>query len=149
MTYWVHHVLPAIAGLVVWVICLGLAARAFLRNYGMFRMLPGVTQAGWLGLGFVLCAFFLFLLWISTVGGVKRMHDRGWSGAWYVAWVFVELMFQALDRFTTIPPVLAAVVTLGGLFFFVQIGFLPGAKGPNRFGPDPAQHDIDPGAPAH
>ena len=57
---------------------------------------------------------------VSLVAGlaisVKRWHDRDKSGWW----------------------VLIALVPLIGLIWaFVENGFLPGTRGPNRFGPDP------------
>jgi uncharacterized membrane protein YhaH (DUF805 family) len=48
--------------------------------------------------------------------GIKRFHDLGKTG-WWVLIGFVPI--------------------IGGLWYLIEAGFLPGAKGPNQYGPDP------------
>jgi uncharacterized membrane protein YhaH (DUF805 family) len=55
-------------------------------------------------------------LWISIVGGAKRCHDRDRSG-WFQLIVLIPI--------------------LGALWLLVELGFLRGTIGANRFGPDP------------
>ena len=57
----------------------------------------------------VLCA-----MWVGAATGVKRCHDRDKSG-WFMLVGFIPL--------------------IGGLWLLVELGFLEGAPGPNRFGP--------------
>lgn len=47
---------------------------------------------------------------------VRRCHDRGHSGWWYLV---------------------SIIPIVGVLWWFINLGLLPGEKGPNRFGPDP------------
>jgi uncharacterized membrane protein YhaH (DUF805 family) len=47
---------------------------------------------------------------------VKRYHDRNKSG-WWILIVFVPV--------------------IGGLWYFIECGFLRGTPGPNTYGPDP------------
>lgn len=61
---------------------------------------------------YLLCAP---LLWISIVGSVKRLHDFGLSGWFYLA-TFVPLL---------------------GYLFSAALIFFPGTNGENRYGPDP------------
>ena len=58
--------------------------------------------------------FILALAWVGLAIAVKRWHDRG--KAWY--WIFI----------TVIP-------FIGGLWEFIELGFLPGTPGPNAHGP--------------
>jgi uncharacterized membrane protein YhaH (DUF805 family) len=60
------------------------------------------------------------LAWVSIAVGVKRCHDRDRSGWWLLA---------------------HCVPVLGTLWSLVDLGFLRGTPGPNRFGPDPASDD--------
>jgi uncharacterized membrane protein YhaH (DUF805 family) len=55
-------------------------------------------------------------IWFGLAAGAKRCHDRNRSG-----W------FQAI----------ALIPILGGLWLLIELGFLRGTVGPNRFGPDP------------
>ena len=58
----------------------------------------------------------LLLLWPSICLYAKRWHDRGKSGWWSLI-IFVPI--------------------IGSIWFLVELGFLRGTDGPNRFGPDP------------
>jgi uncharacterized membrane protein YhaH (DUF805 family) len=56
------------------------------------------------------------LLWPSLAIRAKRWHDRDKS-AW---WILINL-----------------VPVVGPLWEVIELGFLPGTVGPNRYGPDP------------
>lgn len=71
------------------------------------------------GLGLVGCIVWLALLWPSLANGVKRCHDRNKSGWWLV------LMW------------LACFTIIGALWPLIELGFLDGTQGPNKFGPSP------------
>jgi uncharacterized membrane protein YhaH (DUF805 family) len=62
----------------------------------------------------------LVVMLVSTFMGfavaAKRWHDRDKSGWWSL---------------------IAFVPIVGGLWMLIELGFLPGTRGPNRFGPDP------------
>jgi uncharacterized membrane protein YhaH (DUF805 family) len=88
-------------------------------------------------------------LWINLALSVKRLHDRDRSGVW----VFLEIMLLSLAVFVTVvaiavpkehgsPWIIMAGLTgllafALGVWLFVEMGFLRGTRGPNRFGPDP------------
>jgi uncharacterized membrane protein YhaH (DUF805 family) len=68
-------------------------------------------------------AVFLLLLpvaaldiWISLALGVKRCHDRNKSGLFLL---------------------IGLIPLIGGLWLFVELGFLDGTPGPNKYGPSP------------
>jgi uncharacterized membrane protein YhaH (DUF805 family) len=58
----------------------------------------------------------LLILWPSICIYAKRWHDRDKSGWWSL------IMF---------------IPIIGGIWLLVELGFLRGTDGPNRFGPDP------------
>ena len=58
----------------------------------------------------------ILLLWPWLAISIKRWHDRGKSGWWML---------------------IALVPLIGGLWFLIECGFLPGDDGPNEYGPDP------------
>jgi len=61
----------------------------------------------------------LILLWPGLATQVKRWHDRNKSG-W---WVLINL-----------------IPIIGWIWALIEVGFLPGTKGNNRFGSDPLGH---------
>lgn len=69
---------------------------------------------------------------------VKRLHDRGKNGAWW--WLFVALpgalgaMASGYDDATVIFTFAAFALEIWAL---VELGFLRGTIGPNRYGSDP------------
>ena len=67
------------------------------------------------------------LFWSCACLAIKRFHDRGKSGAWVL---------------------ILLVPFVGPLWYLVEVGFLPGTAGPNRFGPEPLGSSADPAAPS-
>jgi uncharacterized membrane protein YhaH (DUF805 family) len=67
-------------------------------------------------------AMIVATLCAATTVAVKRLHDRNRSG-WFLWLYFVPIV---------------------GVIVLLEIGFLRGTRGPNRFGPDPF-----PGQPTH
>jgi uncharacterized membrane protein YhaH (DUF805 family) len=58
----------------------------------------------------------LLTLWPALAVYTKRWHDRNKSGWWSLI-LFIPLV--------------------GPIWFLIELGFLRGTEGPNRFGPDP------------
>ncbi|MBV9790252.1 MAG: DUF805 domain-containing protein [Chloroflexi bacterium] len=56
----------------------------------------------------------LLLIWPGLMLQIKRWHDRNLSGWWILMWL---------------------VPILGWIIASVEVGFLAGTPGPNRFGP--------------
>ncbi len=86
------------------------------------------------------------LLWGSAALIVKRLHDRDKSALWYPLfglgpalcyWLGVEYSSNISN---VLSPAQQAFWLLGGILWvwaIVELGFMPGTKGPNRYGPDP------------
>jgi uncharacterized membrane protein YhaH (DUF805 family) len=66
--------------------------------------------------GLILLVLNILVFWIGLAAGVKRWHDRNKSGWWVL---------------------IALVPVIGGLWYLIECGFLPGTAGPNTYGPDP------------
>lgn len=93
--------------------------------------------------GFVVGVIFLYPSFALTV---KRAHDRNrptWLiGAFFVLMVLITLLtppdIEQMEASPSTPFLLAAVVWfVMSLFFLIDLGFLRGTVGPNRYGPDP------------
>ena len=66
--------------------------------------------------GIIVIIWQLAIIWPSIAVQAKRWHDRNKS-AW---WILINL-----------------VPVIGGIWALVEVGFLAGTEGENRFGPDP------------
>ncbi len=60
--------------------------------------------------------FVLAAIWPQLAVGAKRCHDRGRSG-WFL--------------------LIALIPLIGSIWLLIELGFLRGTEGENRFGPDP------------
>lgn len=68
------------------------------------------------GMAIPLVILILLTIWPSLAIYAKRWHDRDKSGWWTL---------------------IGLVPIIGGLWMLIELGFLKGTEGPNRFGPDP------------
>ena len=96
---------------------------------------------------------WLFSLWPMLAVGSKRLHDRNKNGWWLLAfWLLPFALFvggfsivffddprtgRTGDFSTGSVLILASLVP--ALWGIVELGILPGTKGPNPYGADPAE----------
>jgi uncharacterized membrane protein YhaH (DUF805 family) len=94
-----------------------------------------------LGLGILLFVVVLIPMLVSWLAvGIKRLHDRDRSGWWIVLFYFVPAVLDGIGR-SSQSDIIALVLSLAGfgiaIWGLVELGFLRGTVGPNRYGPDP------------
>jgi uncharacterized membrane protein YhaH (DUF805 family) len=78
--------------------------------------------------------------WVYAAASIKRLHDRDNSGWWMVPFFIAPGLFRQFeDRLGDSDAVafLGLVVSILCIWGFVEIFYLRGTRGPNRFGPDP------------
>ncbi len=63
---------------------------------------------------------YLLAFWATIAINVKRWHDRNKSGWWMLIYI---------------------IPMIGPLWFFIELGFLPGTDAANRFGPVPGRRN--------
>jgi uncharacterized membrane protein YhaH (DUF805 family) len=105
------------------------------------------------GSGFVMSAngraalFVLQLVWLYPyycLAG-KRFQDRAKPASFALIWIGPQLLSLLLDNLglTGVPNLVEyAFATFNfvvGVWFLVELGFLRGTVGPNRYGPDPVE----------
>ena len=136
-TYWL-----AILGLMVAVLVVTVAPFLLDSEAAAVLMLALTSQFIW-----------LLSLWPILAVGAKRLHDRDKNGWWLlVFWLLPFALFcggfsivffddprtgRSGDFSTGLIVVLASLPP--ALWGIVELGILPGTKGPNLYGPDPAQ----------
>ena len=77
----------------------------------------GLFEAGDVGFWSSYAIAVLFVIWPAMALGVKRCHDRDRSG-WFM---------------------LVSLIPIVSIWYLVEIGFLKGTDGPNRYGEDPLE----------
>ena len=86
----------------------------------------------------IIMLFYLFLGWSFLVVNIKRLHDRNLPGWWLfialIALVGVIYVKSALDFAVVLNRIIALITVLGVICCIVQVGFLPGDEGINRYG---------------
>jgi uncharacterized membrane protein YhaH (DUF805 family) len=100
-------------------------------------------------LGLAVLAVGLANTWIAFALCVKRLHDRDRTG-WWLVWQSLILVLAVILIVVAIAvpneqaplwDALAGGTSVAAfaisVWLFVEIGFLRGTQGPNRFGPDP------------
>ena len=80
--------------------------------------------------------FTVFAASIAAVG-VKRLHDRDKSGWWLVLFYFAPAALDRPGPYSGMEEVFEAASFGLSLWALVELGFLRGTGGPNRYGPDP------------
>ena len=84
---------------------------------------------------------FLAICYSKLAVSAKRFHDRGksgWTALFLLAPVPILIASELLPN--ELLAFLGKAFSLGiEIWFFVELGFLRGDIGPNRFGPDPLE----------
>ena len=80
--------------------------------------------------------------WAELISAIKRLHDRDKSGHWL--WLYVgvgaaaEAAAGALEKTAPAPALAISAVSVAiALWMLIDLGFLRGTDGDNRFGPPP------------
>lgn len=111
-TWWLGYVLPLIG--------ISIAATALDVGFGFVSIQDARPVDGYgyqtVGIGVFGPLSLIPMVWGGLAGQVKRWHDRDKSG-WFVLVNFIPF--------------------IGTIWALVELGFLRGTMGPNRFGPDP------------
>lgn len=101
---------------------------------------PGLMTAMSIVAGLAVVA----VLWIALATTVKRLHDRDRSGWWVLVFLFAPSMLEGMSRAyargggTGLGAMALSVAgTAISIWALIELGFLRGTPGDNRFGPDP------------
>ena len=80
------------------------------------------------------------MIWINAATTVKRLHDRNKSGWWIVPFIVAPGLYGHFGdllgtSYAALFPGLASFIAF--IWGFVELCFVKGTRGPNRFGSDP------------
>lgn len=129
--FWIGIVILIVANLVLGFVA-GLVGWAAGGIWG------AAVLAGLVGLAMTLPAYFLL---------VKRSNDRDHPQTYVQALIAINIAFQIKNMIMPMEPegmsllslLFSLALALAGLWALVDLGFLQGTRGPNRYGPDPLE----------
>ncbi|PZQ17193.1 MAG: hypothetical protein DI565_07425 [Ancylobacter novellus] len=76
--------------------------------------------------------------WVCASLVVRRFHDHGRDGRLGFACLAAASALGGLGHWIGAPPPATILASAVGLALSAYVGFAPGVRGPNRYGPDPA-----------
>jgi uncharacterized membrane protein YhaH (DUF805 family) len=97
----------------------------------------GPAEVWWFP-GIITLPLTVVLTWSYLAIAIKRLHDRNKSGWWVIPFVGLTALNAHFGNLLGHPPAFIDLVS-GILFLWglVEMSFVKGTSGPNRFGPDP------------
>lgn len=134
--YWLINILSNLVG-----------SFALALTTGLMEKSGGASNpAFWIGFVASLSLAFVFI-WIVLAMIVKRLHDRGKSGWWLLAFFGPPLAVGTLASADPSLNWFAFPVVIGFVVWaIVELGCLKGTAGPNAYGPDPIPAEAEQGS---
>ncbi len=98
----------------------------------------------------VIFILYLPLLWTGIALGAKRLHDRDKSAWWLILFYVLPGVLGGIGDFAGDAGLVLQIASfIFSVWGIVELGFLRGTPGPNRYGPDPlGGAPLPPAAPA-
>lgn len=147
MEYWMFFLGVVLFYLALFLVMMllvgGAMSAAFMgNNPGAGAGMMGAMLGGGI-IGIVIVLTWLLLLIPSLAVGVRRLHDIDRSGWWLMLGYgpYILSMVLAILQLVDIAAILN-LVSLVGFLVLLVFAFLPGTRGPNRFGPDPKGENL-------
>ena len=98
---------------------------------------PGGSAASWFP-HIATIPLSLAFAFVYAAVSIKRLHDRNKSGWWLLPFVGATGLYTHFgDMLGVVAPYAGVVAAVLSLWGFVEMGFLKGTSGYNRFGPNP------------
>jgi uncharacterized membrane protein YhaH (DUF805 family) len=125
-----------------WLINLILVATVFVILVLVAMLGGSAALAEFSAFGAALLSFVvaLFPAWIVLATGVKRLHDRNKSAWWLLLFYLLPGVLQGIGETAGDLGIVLMIAGIAiSIWALVEVGFLRGTVGPNRYGPDPLE----------
>jgi uncharacterized membrane protein YhaH (DUF805 family) len=85
-----------------------------------------------------LLVLYVPMIWIGLAVAAKRLHDRDKSAWWLLLFYALPVVLDGIGEALGGMGMVLSLVSLAiSIWAMVELGFLHGTPGPNRYGPDP------------
>lgn len=128
--YWLFTLFTMLVTLVLMATAVALVAS---NLQGVMEWTPAAWQrlsVGVWAVGGLLVLFFLFSIIPAVAVQIRRLHDLGVSGWWYLAFLVGG---GVIDQIPEVGQALNSLLSIGWIVWM----FMPGTQGPNTYGDDP------------
>jgi uncharacterized membrane protein YhaH (DUF805 family) len=120
----------------------------FLAFCAVVAFLSSIAEEATVGTGDIgrYVAFVIIVgtgIWMHAAIAIKRLHDRDKSAWWYLVYsvlpfaLFIGAIHLYMARSYEAATLLFVLSFAGLIWAIVELGFLPGTAGPNRYGSPP------------
>ena len=91
------------------------------------------------GIGFTLIVLVVYIPMVVSgfMVGIKRLHDRDKSGWWLLVFYVLPGVLNTIGESLAAGWIFTLASFAVSIWALVELGFLRGTAGPNRYGPDP------------
>ncbi len=91
------------------------------------------------GIGFTLIVLVVYIPMVVSgfMVGIKRLHDRDKSGWWLLVFYVLPGVLSTIGESLAAGWIFSLASFAVSIWALVELGFLRGTAGPNRYGPDP------------
>lgn len=139
--YWIATLLYSLA----WVLGAAVLVVLSALNYNPpDDKVTGLTIAGFVVLGIAAVALAVATVTGLASAGVRRLHDRGKTGYWLLAYYLLPSMMSKRAGLDGGGLVAGLVIAGIMLWTIIDLGMLRGEAGGNAFGPEPPAKDPAP-----
>jgi uncharacterized membrane protein YhaH (DUF805 family) len=117
----------------------------YLCLMGLVWVAIGLAFAGRIGATVVLVvAILVALVWVGLALAAKRLHDRDKSAWWLLLFYLGPVLLNGWGRHAVSGGrvILGLIAFAISIWALVELGFLRGTPGENRYGPDPLERAV-------
>ena len=131
--YWLRTL--ALVGIMI----LGIVVAFIPLGVSFGELQGGFPSFGRLGIALIVLGVLYLVLVVASLSlAVRRLHDRDKSGWWVLVFFVLPSVLQGMGEQTgDAAYVLQLAAFAISIWALVELGFLRGTVGPNRYGPDP------------
>ena len=146
--WWLFVILLGIVSAILSGVAMNLMGVSIMALFPMGGAAPGDVSATVTKVFEIQCVVFLLFLWPGVALGVKRLHDRERPGWLLVVFYVMQLANQAVTFMTAragvgmmqpnpVRSIVSLLALAVGVWMLIELGFLDGTQGPNKYGPSP------------
>jgi uncharacterized membrane protein YhaH (DUF805 family) len=140
--FWLGQLFPIVAVILTLVAMSGALLAAFAQAQAAQEGTVGTLIGALAGIGIWTLLLVILLVWTGLAITIKRLHDRNKSAIWILVLYAPSLLsIVTIPLSSSLSAVFSFLSLVTSVWWLVELGFLPGTEGPNRFDHDGVDFD--------